>query len=88
MHVVPLLLITVAVGYWVLTISQSQQKPLGLIGRILGGIIILLALGSLICGAICKGTCGSPMCSANSSKCGVVKAGCHGQAMEKAPEAK
>lgn len=53
MSKVPLLLLALAVGYWVLTLSQSQGKPLDLIGRITGGIILLVALGGLLCAGLC-----------------------------------
>ncbi len=73
------LLVLLAVGYWVLTLSQTQQKPLNIVGRILGVIILLGALGGLICGAMCTvrgGSCGSSMCaSSGKAACGM-KAGC------------
>lgn len=49
----PALLIAIALGYWVLTLARNQQKPLDLIGKILGTIITLGALLSLICFAVC-----------------------------------
>ncbi len=66
MLITPLLLVCVAVGYWVLTISQSQQKPLDLIGRILGGLIILVAIGGIVCGMVhrMRGSDGCSPCGA------------------------
>jgi len=48
---VPLMLLALGVGYWVLTLSEKQKKPLDLFGRIIGGLIILVTLAGLICSA-------------------------------------
>ncbi len=62
----PLLLVALAAGYWVLTLSQSQGRPLDLLGRILGGLILLVSVAGLICATVfgsCrmwKKACGNP----------------------------
>jgi len=48
---VPLMLLALAVGYWVLTLSEKQKKPMDLVGRLIGGLIVLVALLGLICSA-------------------------------------
>jgi len=69
-----LLLITIAVGYWVLTLAQKQPKPLNTIGRILGSLICLVS----ILGIVCMLACGGRSCKLAGSKCGYAakKAGC------------
>ena len=69
---VPLLLLAMVGGYWVLTLSQQQQKPLDLLGRIVGGIVLLIATGGLLCAAffgLCrwKGCSGASWCPTDKS---------------------
>jgi thiol:disulfide interchange protein len=52
--------ILLAVGYWVLTLSQNQKRPLDVLGRIIGVIILLASLASLISSAfVCVSSCPS-----------------------------
>jgi len=57
---VSLLLLALAVGYGVLVLSQSQTKPLNTLGRIIGGIILVVGFVGLLCSAIygAKRMCG------------------------------
>jgi hypothetical protein len=78
MIIVPLYLVTLAVGYWVLTISQSQQRPLDVVGRVVGFVIMLVAFFGLVCTSMCRmngGSCGSNWCGAprGDAGCGMMK---------------
>lgn len=53
------LLLTLAAGYWVLTLAQKQAKPLNLIGRIIGLVILVASLGGLVCVAASRLWCRS-----------------------------
>jgi hypothetical protein len=96
MIIVPVYLVTLAVGYWVLTISQSQQRPLDILGRVVGVIILVVSLLGSICTMTCGhrgGSCGMAWCGApRPSGCGMMaKGGCpmeHAMEAEKAPEEK
>lgn len=46
---ISLLLLALAVGYGVLVLSQSQQKPLDTLGRIIGGVILVVSIIGLFC---------------------------------------
>lgn len=46
---VSFLLVAMAVGYWVLTLSVKQGKPLDKLGRILGIFILIVSFVGLIC---------------------------------------
>ena len=48
-HGVPLLLLTAAVGYWVLERASSQKKDLKMIGQIVGAAIIVLSFVGVAC---------------------------------------
>ncbi|OVE77293.1 hypothetical protein BVX98_03105 [bacterium F11] len=50
---VSILLLALAVGYWVLTVADKQKKPLDILGRIVGGIILFVSICGLLCNAIC-----------------------------------
>lgn len=56
-----ILLLTLAVGYGVLVLSQSQQRPLNVLGRIIGGVILVVSIIGLGCVAFCgmKKQCGT-----------------------------
>lgn len=59
---VPLLLLALAAGYAVLVLSQSQQRPLDVLGRFLGGLVVLVSLVGLLCVAVCSVWCGWSRC--------------------------
>jgi hypothetical protein len=50
---VPLLLIALGVGYWVLTLSRKEEAPLDKLGRFAGGLMMLVSFLGLLCAAIC-----------------------------------
>jgi len=60
-HGVSVLLITSAVGYWVLTTSEKEKGQVKKVGRLLALIIILVSLVGVACRAIsfarAKGYC-------------------------------
>jgi hypothetical protein len=49
MSKVPMLLLALAAGYAVLVLSNSQQRPLDVLGRILGSLILLISFVGLLC---------------------------------------
>ena len=62
----PLTVIALAAGYGVWVLSQRQQRPLDVVGRVLGLIIVLASIIGLLClacaGVSCwriKGSCGA-----------------------------
>jgi hypothetical protein len=55
------LLISIALGYWVLTLAENQGNFLKLIGRIMGWLVMLVALSGLICSAA-MGVCRMRSC--------------------------
>ena len=48
-----LLLLALASGYAVLTLSNKQERPLDLLGRIIGGTILIVSVVGLLCTAVC-----------------------------------
>ena len=62
MHKITLLMLTLAVGYWVLTLAQTQPKPLDKLGRIIGGLILIGALIGAICISVCRLGCAKGWC--------------------------
>lgn len=65
------LLLTMAVGYGVLVLSQKQTRPLDVLGRIVGGIILVVSFVGLLCTAWCgsKRWCNkSAMCDYSGGK--------------------
>jgi len=84
-----LLLISLAVGYWVLTVSQNQSKALNLLGRILGALILIVSLGGLICSAVC-GYGQWKHCAMPHQECAypMMKGGmpCHGEMPSASPQ--
>ena len=75
---VALLLLALAAGYAVLALSQRQERPLDVLGRLTGGLILLVTVAGLvgmtICGIGCKmGRCGkndTASCSMKKINCG------------------
>lgn len=51
---VPLFLLSLLGSYVVLTLSKSQPYPLGMLGRIIGILVMMISIGSLICSAVCR----------------------------------
>lgn len=57
------LLVALALGYWVLTLADNQADRLKLIGRITGWLVMVVAVGGLLCSAF-AGMCGrKKMCA-------------------------
>lgn len=86
------LLVALAVGYWVLVLANNQEKPLNLIGRIVGWVILAVALIGLICSAVagyCLWRCPSGKCAWGPKKamCAYTEKmpPCHGAMMEGTP---
>ena len=48
-HGVALLLLTAAVGYWVLERASNQKKELKMVGQIVGALIIAISLLGVAC---------------------------------------
>ena len=76
------LLVAIAVGYWVLTLAARQEKVLRVLGWITGGLIVLVALGGLVCGAVCGRKAMGGACAVGKTAmghpagCPGMKAGC------------
>ncbi len=66
-HHIVAYLITLAVGYWVLTLSSKEEKPNRTIGQIIGWAIIVVS----IFGALCLGACKLMSCHADSGSCSI-----------------
>ncbi len=62
---IPLLLLAMIGGYWVLTLAQDQPKPLGPLGRFVGLFTLLVSMIGIVCvvacGICCWKTCHKPM---------------------------
>jgi hypothetical protein len=63
---VTLLLLALAAGYAVLVVSNKQEKPLDTLGRIIGGLILIVSFAGLLFSAICLARYGCPYGSASS----------------------
>ena len=61
---IPLMLLTLAAGYGVLVLASRQERPLDKLGRLLGGLILLVSF----IGSICTGWC---RLSAMRGKCDI-----------------
>ena len=48
-----MLLLAMVGGYWVLTLSDKQNKPLDKLGRLVGGFILVVSFVGVICGIVC-----------------------------------
>ena len=59
---IPLLLIAMALGFWVLTLADNNANPLKLVGRVTGWLIMIVSVGGLICSAV-FGMCHMRNCS-------------------------
>ena len=53
---VGMLLLSAAVGYWVLERAYGQKKPLKTIGQVVGGAIIVVSLLGTVCTVTCLAT--------------------------------
>jgi hypothetical protein len=51
---VPMLLLSFAAGYGVLVLANKQERPLDKLGRLSGGLIVLVSLVGLLCTAVCE----------------------------------
>jgi hypothetical protein len=47
------LLVALALGYWVLTLAENQSPGLRTVGRVSGWVIMVVAVGGLLCSAVC-----------------------------------
>jgi hypothetical protein len=54
---VPLWLLCLAAGYGVLVVANRQERPLDKLGRLFGGLILLLSCLGLVMAAVCKIQC-------------------------------
>ena len=63
---VGMLLVALGVGYWILTLADKQNAPLDILGRIIGSLILLVAVAGLICTAV-FGVCWLKDCKTDAS---------------------
>jgi hypothetical protein len=69
---VSMLLLALAAGYAVLVLANKQERPLDVLGRILGGLILVVSFVGLLCVAICRIGCRMGAChKMDSSACSV-----------------
>ena len=54
---VAMLLLTLAAGYGVMVLSQGQKRPLDVLGRFIGGLILIVSFVGLVCVAACGVHC-------------------------------
>jgi len=54
---IPLLLLALAAGYAVLALSNKQERPLDMLGRLVGGLILIVSFIGLLCVAACSLAC-------------------------------
>jgi hypothetical protein len=54
---VSLLLLALAAGYAVLVVSNKQERPLDVLGRIIGGLILGISFVGLLCVGFCSMRC-------------------------------
>ena len=66
-HGMSMLLITSAVGYWVLTQSQKEKNNIKKVGQLLGIAVIALS----VLGAACKVYCLAQLCKSDQCPMGV-----------------
>ncbi len=72
-------LITLAVGYWVLTLAGKEKGTNQKIGKVIGWIIIVVSLFGPLCLAACHMKCGSdPVECSYMSHCPMEKGGMPG----------
>ena len=64
-HHIVAYLITLALGYWVLTLAGKEQKTSKTIGQLIGWAIIVVSL----CGALCLGACKLMACHSMAGSC-------------------
>ena len=61
------LLIALAAGYAVLALSNKQERPLDALGRLIGGLILIVSFIGLICVAVCSIRCHWAACHGGSA---------------------
>src|SRR5262245_57402670 len=72
------LLIALAAGYGVLVLSQGQPRPLDKLGRLIGGLILVVSFVALIAGAVCGVHCLITRGCASGAGCPMMsKKACH-----------
>ena len=64
---VSLLLMALAAGYAVLVLANKQGRPLDVLGRILGALILLVSSIGLVCMAACSLKCKMGSCGPKSA---------------------
>jgi hypothetical protein len=65
-HRIVAYLITLAVGYWILTKAESEKDHVKTIGKVIAWIIIVVSLIGPVCmvtTAVCRHACGPACCS-------------------------
>ena len=68
-HRIVVYLITLAVGYWVMTLAEKEKNRTKTIGKVIAWIIILVSFFGPLCAVASKWHCNSdPSCS-YSAKC-------------------
>lgn len=68
-------MLTMALGYWVLTLAAAQERPLFGLGRFVGGVILLASLIGLVAVAAC-GFCKMKSGCGAGGACPVKMSGC------------
>ena len=68
-------MLTMALGYWVLTLAATQERPLFGLGRFVGGLILLASLIGLIASAS-YGFCKMKSHCGAKQECAVKSGGC------------
>ncbi len=51
------LLLCLAAGYGTLVLSNKQERPLDVLGRLIGAVILLVSFVGLLCTAVCSWKC-------------------------------
>ncbi len=82
MTAVPLLLISLSLGYFVFLYASREKNEVKTVGRLVGIVVIVLSLSGVLCSTVCmikKGSCGmmkKEQCNMGSS---------HGKSAESCP---
>jgi hypothetical protein len=66
-HRIVAYLISLAVGYWILTLAEKEKDHTKVIGRVIGWIIIVVSLCVSLCGPLCLAA--SAWCRHSSACC-------------------
>lgn len=53
-HHIVAYLITLALGYWILTLASKEEKPNRTIGQVIGWAIIVVSIFGVLCLGACK----------------------------------